>query len=82
MVENPTHAQGLYKVPANSVNVNTESAGIESLLKETGCRVVEVTGLFVTFELNCRIMTIYRLQLDIEALRYRVHAVLDFIEDS
>jgi len=76
---NGTQRKILEKVLADSVNGNIEWARIESMLKAIACRVVEGASSSVTFEFNCRKLTLHRPHLK-QALRYRFMAVRDFIE--
>ena len=76
---NGTYRKTLEKVLADPLNGNIEWVRIESLLKATGCRVVEGAGSSVTFEFNGRKMTLHRPQPGKEALRYRVLAVREFL---
>ena len=77
---NGTQRKTLERVLADPVNGNIEWAGVESMLKGAGCRVVEGAGSSVTFELDGRRMTLHRPHPRKEALRYRVLAVREFIE--
>ena len=77
---NGTHRKTLERVLADPVNGNIEWAGVESMLKGAGCRMVEGAGSSVTFELDGRRMTLHRPHPRKEALRYRVLAVREFIE--
>ena len=65
---------------ASPVNGNIGWARIESMLKASGCRVIEGAGSSVTFEREGRKMTLHRPHPGNEALRYRVLAVREFIE--
>ena len=77
---NSAHRKTLERVLADPVNGNMEWSRIESMLKACGCKVVEGTGLSVTFEFKGRKMTLHRPHPGKEALRYRVLAVREFIE--
>ena len=77
---NNTHRKTLEQVFANPVNGNIGWARIESMLKASGCRVIEGAGSSVTFDLEGRKMTLHRPHPGNEALRYRVLAVREFIE--
>ena len=77
---NGTHRKTLGRVLTDPVNGNIEWARIESMLKASGCRLVEGAGSSVTFEFNGRKMTLHRPHPGKEALRYRVLAVREFIE--
>jgi hypothetical protein len=76
---NGSQRKTLEKVLADPVNGNIEWTRIESMLKATGCRVVEGSGSSVTFEFGGRKMTLHRPHPGKEALRYRVLAVREFI---
>ena len=75
-----THRKTLEKVLADPVNGNIEWARIESLLKAAGCKIVEGAGSSLTFEFSGRKMTLHRPHPGMEALRYRVLAVREFVE--
>ena len=77
---NNTHRRTLEQVLASPVNGNIGWARIESMLKASGCRVIEGAGSSVTFEREGRKMTLHRPHPGNEALRYRVLAVREFIE--
>lgn len=77
---NGTHRKTLEKVFADPVNGNIEWTRIESLLKATGCKIVEGAGSSVTVEFNGRKMTLHRPHPGKAALRYSVSAVREFIE--
>ena len=79
---NSTHQKTLEQVLADPANGNIKWARIESMLKSAGCRVVEGAGSSVTFESGGRKMTLHRPHPGKEALRYRVHAVREFIEKT
>jgi hypothetical protein len=66
-------------VLTDPVNGNIDWARIESLLRATGCRVIEGAESSVTFEFNGRKMTLHRPHPGEEALRYRVLAVREFV---
>ena len=77
---NSGHRKTLERILADPVNGSIEWARIESLLKATGCRVVEGAGSSVTSEFDGRRLTLHRPHPGKEALRYRVLAVREFIE--
>ncbi len=77
---NGAHRKTLGRVLTDPVNGNIEWGRIESMLKASGCRVVEGAGSSVTFEFKGRKMTLHRPHPGKEALRYRVLAVREFIE--
>ena len=77
---NGTHRKILDRVLTDPVNGNMEWVRIESMLKASGCKVVEGAGSSVTFEFNGRKMTLHRPHPGKKALCYRVLAVREFIE--
>ena len=50
------------------------------MLEGAGCRIFEGAGSFVTFKFGGRKMTLHRPHPGEEALRYRIRAVREFLE--
>ena len=76
---NAAHRKTRERVLADPVNGSIEWIRIESMLKASGCKVIEGSGSSVTFEFNGRKMTLHRPHPRKEALRYRILAVREFI---
>ena len=62
------------------INGNIEWARIESMLIALGCRMVEGSGSSITFEWQGRRATFHRPHPGREALRYRVKAAREFLQ--
>jgi hypothetical protein len=62
------------------INGNIEWARIESMLIALGCRMVEGSGSSITFEWQGRRATFHRPHPGKEALRYRVKAAREFLQ--
>ena len=77
---NNKHRKTLDALLADPVNGNLDWLHIEALLREMGCRVIEGPGSPVTFEHAGRRANFHRPHPGKEALRYRVKAVREFIE--
>ncbi len=77
---NSKQQRTLEVVFAEPVNGNIEWARIESLLVALGCRVVQGAGSSVSFEHQGRRATFHRPHPGKEALRYRVKALREFLQ--
>ena len=77
---NNKHRKTLDALLADPVNGNLDWLRIEALLRAMGCRVIEGPGSAVTFEHAGRRANFHRPHPGKEALRYRVKAVREFIE--
>ncbi len=77
---NSKQQRTLEAVFAEPVNGNIEWARIESLLVALGCRVVQGAGSSVSFEHQGRRATFHRPHPGKEALRYRVQALREFLQ--
>lgn len=77
---NSTQRKTLAEVFANPVNGALEWGRIESLLRASGCRVIQGTGSSVTFEKDGERAHFHRPHPRKEALRYRVKDARDFLE--
>jgi hypothetical protein len=77
---NSKHRRTLIALWAEPANGNLEWAGIESLSKALGCRVVEGAGSSVSFDHEGRRATFHRPHPGREALRYRVRAAREFLD--
>lgn len=77
---NSKQQRTLEVVFAEPVNGNIEWARIESLLVALGCRVVQGAGSSVSFEHQGRRATFHRPHPGKEALRYRVQALREFLQ--
>lgn len=77
---NSKQRRTLEAIWSDPVNGSIEWARIESLLVALGCRVVEGPGSSVTFEWQGRRATFHRPHPGKEALRYRVKAVRELLE--
>ena len=77
---NNKHRKTLDALLADPVNRNLDWLRIEALLRAMGCRVIEGPGSAVTFEHAGRRANFHRPHPGKEALRYRVKAVREFIE--
>ena len=77
---NSKHRKTLEAIFGQPTPANLEWARIESLLMAVGCRVVEGNGSSVTFEKDGRRAYFHRPHPGKEALRYRVMAAREFLE--
>ena len=77
---NSKQQRTLEVVFAEPVNGNIEWARSESLLVALGCRVVQGAGSSVSFEHQGRRATFHRPHPGKEALRYRVKALREFLQ--
>ncbi len=77
---NSKQQRTLEVVFAEPVNGNIEWTRIESLLVALGCRVVQGAGSSVSFEHQGRRATFHRPHPGKEALRYRVKALREFLQ--
>jgi hypothetical protein len=78
---NSKQRKTLEAIFAKPVNGNIEWARIESVLVAAGCRVIEGSGSSVTFEKNGVRAYFHRPHPQKEALRYRVEAAREFLEE-
>ena len=77
---NNKHRKTLDALLADPVNGNLDWLRIEALLRAMGCRVIEGPGSAVTFEHAGRRANFHRPHPGKKALRCRVKAVREFIE--
>ncbi|MCL2791287.1 MAG: type II toxin-antitoxin system HicA family toxin [Desulfobulbus sp.] len=77
---NSKHRKTLTAVFAQPISGAIEWARIEALLLAIGCTVIEGSGSSVTFEKDGRKAYFHRPHPEKEALRYRVAAVREFLE--
>ena len=77
---NSKQQRTLEAVFVEPVNGNIEWTRIESLLVALGCRVVQGAGSSVSFEHQGRRATFHRPHPGKEALRYRVKALREFLQ--
>lgn len=77
---NSRHRKTLDAIFATPVNGTLEWSRIEALLVAAGCRVVEGAGSSVTFEKDGKRVYFHRPHPGKEALRYRVIAAREFLE--
>ncbi|MDP2822921.1 MAG: type II toxin-antitoxin system HicA family toxin [Sulfuritalea sp.] len=77
---NSKHRKTLEAVFAKPTSGMIEWARIESLLVAAGCRAIEGSGLSVTFEKSGRRAYFHRPHPGKDALRYRVTAAREFLE--
>lgn len=77
---NSKHRKTLEAVFAKPANGSIEWARIEVLLVAAGCRAIEGSGSSVTFEKNGMRAYFHRPHPGKDALRYRVTAAREFLE--
>lgn len=77
---NSKHRKTLEAIFASPVAGALEWSRIEALLLAVGCRVIEGSGSSVTFEKDGRRVYFHRPHPGKEALRYRVIAAREFLE--
>lgn len=77
---NSKHRKTLETVFAKPANGSIEWARIEALLVAAGCRAIEGSGSSVTFEMNGLRAYFHRPHPGKDALRYRVTAAREFLE--
>jgi len=77
---NNKHRQTLAGIFAKPTSGAIEWARIEALLVAIGCSVIEGSGSSVTFEKNGLRAYFHRPHPNKEALRYRVSAAREFLE--
>ena len=76
---NNKQRKALEAIFADPVNGNLEWGLIESLLKASGCRVIEGSGSSVTFEKDGKRAHFHRPHPERHALRYRVRDAREFL---
>lgn len=79
---NRTHRKTLETLFSTPVNGNLEWRKIEALLVALGAKVIEGEGSHVTFFLNGKRADFHRPHPGKEALRYRVKAAHEFLEQA
>jgi len=77
---NSKHHKTLQAVFSSPVNGNLEWGRIEALLRAIGCQVIEGSGSSVTFEFQGKRAYFHRPHPSKEALRYRVLAIREFLQ--
>lgn len=78
--KNSEHRKTLEAILSKPTPAGLEWARVESLLVAVGCRVVEGSGSSVTFEKGGKRAYFHRPHPGKEALRYRVVAAREFLE--
>jgi hypothetical protein len=78
---NSRQRKTLEAIFAKPINGSIEWARIEFVLVAVGCRVIEGSGSSVTFEKSGVRVYFHRPHPQKEALRYRVEAAREFLED-
>lgn len=76
---NNRHRKTLDAIFADPVNGGLEWARIAALLLALGCRALEGSGSFVTYEKDGKRAHFHRPHPEREALRYRVRAVREYL---
>lgn len=79
---NGRHRKTLETIFADPVTGNIEWRRVEALLLAVGAELIEGSGSRVTFLLNGRRADFHRPHPGKEALRYRVRAVREFLEQA
>jgi len=77
---NNKHRKTLKAIFAQPISGTMKWAHIEALLVAAGCTVIEGSGSSVTFEKDGRRAYFHRPHPEKEALRYRVAAAREFLE--
>lgn len=76
---NSKHRKTLEAIFADPVNGSLEWARIEALLSALGCQTIEGNNSSVTFEKDGKRAYFHRPHPQREALRYRIHAVREYL---